>query len=157
MTYDLNHWFPSQPGDGKETARPLAEHHVTSVTKSEPVQASGGAIPLQNQQYKQAKHNHLFVLKSSGFRRGPDMTRWTRSAFATPRRLNKAGQEITTSWKYCIHWSSADASSNTLLDYNLGISVLEYMKCHCNAILYKFSLPGYEKLANRWLRIFNLI
>jgi len=33
---------------------------------------------------------------SSGFRRGPGMSRWIRSAFATPRRLNMVGQEITT-------------------------------------------------------------
>jgi len=28
---------------------------------------------------------------------GPSMTRWIRSALTTPRQLNKAGQEITTS------------------------------------------------------------
>ena len=67
---------------------------------------------------------------ASGFRRGPGMSRWIRSAFATPQRLNKVGQEITTNWNYCIQWSSADASSSTLIDYNLNISVLEYVKYH---------------------------
>ena len=53
-------------------------------------------------------------------------------------------------WKYCVRRSIADASSSTLIDYELDISVLEYMKSHDNAILYKFSLSRHEKGLSPW-------